>query len=179
MKLAIVVGHTAVSGGAVRVTDNVREWDWNRHLAKLIEAHDPLNVKTFLRVSGGGYTREVKRVYAEVDAWGATASIELHFNSVGTPSAHGTETLSSGTPQSWKLAAAVNTAMVKALGFRNRGLIKRERNERGGLSLWLGSAPAILIEPYFGSNPKECAIADRRKDELAEAIYTAARDYHC
>lgn len=178
MKLAIIVGHTAVSGGAVRVTDNVREWDWNRHLAKLIAAHDPDSVKIFYRISGGGYTREINRVYAEADAWGATATVELHFNSVGTPAAHGTETLTSGTAGSMKLAKLVNDAMVAALGFRDRGLIKRARNERGGLSLWAGRAPAILIEPYFGSNPKECAIADRRKDELAEAIFDSVCAFH-
>lgn len=178
MKLAVVVGHSSISGGAIRVTDNVREWDWNRHLAKLILNHSPNEIKIFYRTTGGGYSVEIDRVYKEVDAWGATCSVELHFNSVGDASAKGTETLTSGTTGSVKLATLMQAGMVNALGFRDRGLLRLARKDRGGRSLWQGKAPAALLEPYFGSNPVECNAVEHLKDELAEAIYLAAKKFH-
>ena len=63
---------------------------------------------------------------------------------------------------------------VGVLGNADRGVRVIGRRDRGGRSLWQGRAPAVLIEPYFGSNAKECQIAQTHMDELAEAIYRAA-----
>ena len=39
-----------------------------------------LELKKFHRVTGGGYSTEIRRVYRLVNDWGADASMELHFN---------------------------------------------------------------------------------------------------
>lgn len=180
MKLAIVVGHNSVSQGAVRSDTGVTEFVWNSDLAMMIEDEaefmPDLQVQTFYRQPGGGYQREIERVYDEVDAWGADVSIELHFNSFGDPSARGTETLSSGTPMSMRLAVEVQAAMVGALGLRDRGVVTR-RTGRGAESLISGRAPAILIEPFFASNDKNNAATDEvhEKHRLARAILIGAR----
>ena len=103
--------------------------------------------RLFYRTSNLGYSAEINKVYAEVDAWGADESVEFHFNGGGGT---GTETLTSGTRGSLNLAARANEAMVVSLGLRNRGIKKRGKRERGGRSLWAGKAPAILVEPFFG-----------------------------
>jgi N-acetylmuramoyl-L-alanine amidase len=174
MKIAVVVGHNARAQGAVRVTDGRTEYDWNGDLAEMIQEIDPEAVGLFHRTPGGGYSREIDRVYCEVDRWGADVSLELHFNAA-TPQAHGCETLSSGTRGSLRLAEAVQAAIVEALPVRDRGVKVRQAHERGGRSLWAGRAPAVLLEPYFGSNASECHMADDYKSVLAEAIYPAAR----
>lgn len=174
-KIAIVVGHNAKAQGATRVTDGRTEFDWNSELASLIQEHDPMNVRVFTRKRGGGYSQEIDRVYAEVDSWGADVSIELHFNSSGFPSVHGGETLSSGTQKSLLLANTVREAAQAALGTKDRGVKVRGRHERGGRSLWQGRAPAIITEPYFGSNREDCHRADKYMDQLAEAYYRAAQ----
>ncbi|GHF33392.1 N-acetylmuramoyl-L-alanine amidase [Seohaeicola zhoushanensis] len=173
MKIAIVVGHNERAQGATRITDGQSEYVWNGHLAQLIAEHGP-EVRIFRRRSGGGYSAEINRVYGEVDAWGATCSIELHFNGSPDPRATGCLTLSSGSSRSRRLADAVHARMLAVMGNQDDGIEVRGREARGGLSLHAGKASAILVEPYFGGNARYCAVADARKDQLAEAIYEGA-----
>lgn len=173
-KLAIVVGHNHRAQGAVRITDGVSEFVWNSKLASMIAAHAPDQIKVFFRQHGAGYSREVDKVYAQLDAWGANASVELHFNGIGNPKVHGGMTLSSGTSGSMELAQHIQSHSVAALGVRDLGIKVRGRKDRGGRSLHAGKAPAIMTEPFFGSNADDCRRADRHMDELAEAIVRGA-----
>lgn len=175
-KIAIVVGHNARAQGAVNVA-GVSEYIWNGELAGLIQDHDPQAVRVFRRIAGGGYSREIDRVYAEVDAWGADCSIELHFNGSASASAQGCLTLSSGTQGSLALARCVHARCLGVMQGRDRGIEVRSRHDRGGRSLWQGRAPGIMTEPFFGSNPEECRRADARIDQLAEAIYRGAVEF--
>lgn len=175
MRLAIVVGHNSEKQGAVRLDSGETEFVWNSRLARRIErlaSEYGLQVKTFFRTPGLGYSREIARVYDEVDRWKADGSVELHFNGASSPDATGTETLSSGTALSMRMAEAVNREMVAALGLRDRGIRTRASSERGGGSLHAGRAPAILIEPFFGSSPKGVAATDQdhEQEALADAI---------
>jgi N-acetylmuramoyl-L-alanine amidase len=168
IKLAIVVGHNEQAQGAVRAADGVTEFAWNSDLARIMHDLAPADTAVFYRRAG---PNEIRDAYRMVDQWGPSRSVELHFNSFTDPSAGGTETLyaeSSGAGH--HLAVDVQAAMVEALGLRNRGLKPTPRSGRGGASLHAGRAPAVLVEPYFGSNPTECAIADQRKTTLAVAI---------
>ena len=137
MRIAIVIGHNVSQPGAVRVTDGISEFVWNGALAATIQSLAPENVRVFRRERAGGYNAEVRAVYAQVDAWGADVSCELHFNGAADARATGTETLYA---------------------------------DRGGESLYVGRAPAILVEPYFGSNANDCNAADVKRDALARAI---------
>lgn len=175
-RLAIVVGHNSEKQGAVRGDTGETEFVWNSDLAKMIEdeARDypGLEVKTFYRQPGLGYSREIRRVYEETDRWGANATVELHFNSSASPNATGTETLTSGTPASMALAVSVNQEMVAALGLKDRGVKTRSAGDRGGASLMSGRAPAVLIEPFFGSSAKgqQATDSSSEKRALAEAV---------
>lgn len=175
MKIAIVVGHNVRAQGAVRATDGRTEYDWNGDLADMIEEISPHHVEVFRRTPAGGYSAEIDRVYREVDAWGADVSLELHFNAF-TASSQGCETLSSGTNGSMILATHVHGEILRHLPVRDRGIKTVKAHQRGGRSLWAGRAPAVLLEPYFGSNPEECHMADDYKGVLAEAIYSGARN---
>lgn len=177
MKIAIVVGHNSAAQGAVRVTDGRTEFDWNSDLAELIKDHNPYAVGIFYRKRGGGYSREIDRVYAETDAWGADCTIELHFNGSANKRSTGCLMLSSGTSGSMKLSGIMQERCLAVMGNEDDGVQARGRRDRGGRSLWQGKAPAVLIEPYFGSNPHFCAVAETHKDELAEAIYRGAVEF--
>ena len=80
MRIALVIGHNSRAQGAVRATDGRSEYDWNGVLAGMIRDHDPASIRIFRRTAGLGYSREIDKVYGEVDAWGAGGSVELHFN---------------------------------------------------------------------------------------------------
>jgi N-acetylmuramoyl-L-alanine amidase len=122
-------------------------------------------------VSGGGYAAEIDRVYAQVDAWGAACSVELHFNGSENPATKGCLTLTSGTTKSLALAKQIHSRLVRVMGGEDDGIRTIGRHDRGGRSLWQGKAPAIMTEEYFGSNAAECIRAETHMDELAEAIY--------
>lgn len=178
-KIDIIVGHNSRSQGAVRVTDGKSEFRWNSDLARKIKAHaedDPdIEIRILFR-QPGGYTRQIRDVYARSDQGGADYTVELHFNASATASASYTCTLSSGTAGSMRLCEALQRAQVKALGLRDAGVKIRNRGGgRGWRSLWTGRAPAALIEPYFGSNSSDCIVADKNKDRLALEIYNALR----
>ncbi|RKT35282.1 N-acetylmuramoyl-L-alanine amidase [Roseovarius halotolerans] len=180
-KIAIIVGHNKRGQGAVRVTDGKTEFQWNSDLASRIRAYaedDPYSeVRIFYRQTNMGYTKQIQDVYARADAWGADVTIELHFNAAADASASYTCTLSSGTAGSLALCERLQAAQVRVMGLDDAGVKIRNRGGgRGWRSLWTGDAPAALIEPYFGSNPRDCILADKRKDELARALYEAARE---
>lgn len=179
MKLAIIPGHNSKAQGAVRKDTGETEYRFNSRIARHMEdmaesvGNGVLEVATFYRTPGSSYTREIERVYDEVDEWGADASIELHFNSF-SGNATGTEVLSSSSARSLVLANAVQDELVKTLGLADRGVKTKRSKERGGASLYAGRAPAILVEPFFGSNDRDLAKVDEWTEErnLAAAYLT-------
>lgn len=178
-KLAIVVGHNSLAQGAVRVDTGETEFVWNSRLAKKIASLSEdfgIEVSVFHRIAGGGYSREIERVYSEVDRFNPDGSIELHFNGAESPAATGTEVLSSGTALSLRLAASVQREIVSTLGLRDRGVKTIGGKSRGGKSLYSGKAPAILVEPFFGSSKIGTAATDTadEMEALAEAILTGS-----
>lgn len=177
MKIAIVVGHTSKLQGAVRRADGVTEFVWNSDLADKIKQIGGETVGVFFRDPSLGGRAGILRAYRAADDWGADCAIGLHFNSHGDPDAEGAETLSSGSVSSRALCDLLQSAMVRALDARDRGVKVRKAGERGAISLLAGRAPAAIVEPYFGSNPERAKIADARKDDLARAIYDAAASF--
>lgn len=175
-KIALVIGHNARSQGAVRVTDQRTEYDWCADLATAIRDCGPGIYEVFRRPAGRPYSAEIRETYAVLSAKGVLASVELHFNG-GPASATGTETLTSGSVGSRRLAGLIQPAMVQALGLRDRGIITRGKYDRGGLSLHAARPPAVLLEPYFGSNPGDCDAATRNFSALARAIHGACLAY--
>lgn len=177
MRVALEIGHSTRDGGAVRVTDGVQEYEWNRDLAHRIYDLDPTMFEIFYRRPDRGYTSAIRDLYDRIDASGCELSISMHFNAFYKASASYTSTLSSGSRGSLKAAHAVQNAMVDVMGLHDSGV--KIRNSRTGGRGWeilsFGRAPAILIEPYFGSNPSDCRRADEKKQDLAEAIYAAVR----
>ncbi|WP_370311274.1 N-acetylmuramoyl-L-alanine amidase [Sagittula sp.] len=177
MRVALIIGHDPADEGAARCTDGVQEYSWNRDLANRIHDLDPEMFEIFHIRPDLGYSASIREVYGRVDDWGCDLSLELHFNSFGSPTATGTGTFSSGSAGSLHFARAIHPAMVQALGLRDRGIKIRNASKkgRGYKSLIFGRAPALLLEPYFGSNPNDCRRADECKQALAEAIYQAVR----
>lgn len=175
MKLAIVVGHNSDKQGAVRGDTGESEFRFNSRIAEMmheINRQNPvpnLELRTFFRRPGLGYSREIAEVYDTVDRWGADASIELHFNGAADSRATGTEVLSSGTAASLRLATALQKEITRTLGLRDRGIRTRTRQDRGGQSLFSGRAPAVLVEPFFGSSPLGQQATDERHEERALA----------
>lgn len=167
MKAAIVVGHNSEAKGARGKSPiGEHEFTYNDRIADQMVrlARGPLTAKKFHRQKSSSYSREIDAVYAEVDEYGADVSVELHFNAASA-TATGTETLSSGSSGSLALAKSVQDSMLATLGLRDRGVKILGKGDRGGRSLHAGRPPAILVEPFFGSNSGDC----RKAGNLGEA----------
>ncbi|MEM9399979.1 MAG: N-acetylmuramoyl-L-alanine amidase [Verrucomicrobiota bacterium] len=194
LKLAVIIGHNAQQPGATAVAPvSESEYPFNVKIAdlmvRLAEAFG-IEIKKIERpylgpyrrfgVATGNYTKEVKTAYQECDAWGADISTELHFNAAG-PTARGSEVLASGSTNSMEFARLTQKGLVKAYnrqGRHDRGVKPRSPKERGGISLHSGKAPAILVEPFFGSNDEDCALTNNLGAEgLAKIYLTAAQEY--
>lgn len=156
MRAAIIIGHNASAKGANALPPiGQSEWEFNCAVAEAMRYTKVMEIGVFRRQPGLGYSREIDLVYAQVNKFGADVSVELHFNAA-SPAATGTETLHSGSANSYTLASCIQRAMVSHLGLRDRGLKARGRSDRGGRSLHAGKAPAVLVEPFFGTNAEDC-----------------------
>jgi hypothetical protein len=67
----------------------------------------------------------------------------------------------------------MNKSFAKAFPEqRNRGLKSIDAADRGGLFLRKSHCPALICEPFFGSNAKDTAFFSARMEELA-VVYAA------
>lgn len=179
-KVALVVGHTSSAKGANSVAPfKTNEFDLNSNIARKAEelaGFYGLDVRVYYRDPSLKYHAQIDKVYADSDAWGANASVELHFNAY--PGATGTETISSGSAGSRALCDKLQDGMIATLGLESRGVKVRSRRERGGRSVHAGKAPAALVEPFFGSNSEDVeAFLKVGVDGMARCYLQAIANY--
>ena len=183
-RLALVVGHMAISGGAQgKPPINASEYIYNTDLAKTIKQCGESRghrVDIFFRDIGG-----IPWAYRQVKNQASDACIELHFNaSNGT--VQGTET--------WYLDLDKNSNIMEAdfakivqknictlferVGNTDRGVKVPAREDRGYQNLsQLRDIPVILIEPFFGDNAADAVMAVEKKQALAETIIASFEEW--
>lgn len=154
-KTAFVVGHHAKDGGAVSKTLGMSEFEFYSKVAEQLDGvevffHDH-NIK--------GYTSRIKDTAKRLNKGKFDLVIEGHFNAAD-PVANGCETLYyfksvKGKEYAQKFSNTVNR--WTKIKLRNGGLKPLvNKNDRGFASVFYPSAPVILIEPFFGTNPSDC-----------------------
>lgn len=178
MKIAIGVGHSRkiknrIDGGAVSV-EGVNEWEYNRELAEKVEQELELlghQVAIWDSYEGDGYESSMRWLADEIEEWGADAAIELHFNAA-TPDAHGHEWLYwHSSDLGMLLAASVNAKMIDEIpDLRIRGIKPKRSGDRGSAFLRFTHCPALITEPFFGSNGDDWQIAVSQKADIARVI---------
>lgn len=193
MKIALAVGHSRFvkgrrDGGAVSV-GGVAEWTWNLDLAKRIQVQlTSLGVESIIidHYEGSGYGSAMRWLAARLKALKVEAVIELHFNAAG-PDATGHEWPHWHSSRNGQHLASLIKSEV---GFTfpellSRGLkprirpraAKERRNNRGWQFLNYTHCPAVIAEPFFGSNVEDWQIVTRRKEDLAQAIAEGIASY--
>lgn len=172
--VAVCVGHSrAGDRGAVNV-DNVTEWAFNQPLAKRVceliklAGQDAVVVSLY---NGSGYTAAMTWLANHLKEIGANVAVELHFNCSDESKANGYEFLHWFTsPKGLTLAKELEQSFGKAFPQqKNRGLKQINAQDRGGLFLSKTLCPAVICEPFFGSNAKENAFFFGHREELAKA----------
>lgn len=179
-KLAVVVGHNHQSQGAHSKTLGSSEWPFNKQVAERMEGYAGefnAELRVFFREPVGNVRKEIRTAYEKIDAWGADLSLELHFNG-GPASASGSEMLYwHKSSKGRALAEEVQAAVLSTYGLRDRGPKPVQPGQAGAISVSAGVAPALVTEPFFGSNAGDASqIKAKGIDALAKTYLSGARD---
>ena len=175
--VAIVVGHSRRGDqGAVATDDATSEWVYNNELAWMIQDHLPRSIHSIVvdTIPENTYTKAVKYLSKTLNPLNLALVVELHFNS-GPPHAQGYEIFHWASSTKGKQAAKnilhkLNRAFPNNI---NRGTKQRNSTaQRGGRFLKELNAPALILEPFFGSSEKEWKFFKNKenKTHLAKAI---------
>lgn len=101
--------------------------------------------------------------------------VSIHCNSSTNPSANGTEIYyCTGSSTGYRLAAAIKSYLLPALGLRDRGI-----KQANFAVLRSTNMPATLVELTFISNPTEEGLLESPafQDKAARAIAEGVADY--
>lgn len=172
-KVAICVGHGRLGDRGAYSVGGVSEWRYNSKVAKIlatklkqrricstiIEAYPVQN-----------YAGAMDWLAKEIDKHDVDIAIELHFNSFDSSSAEGYEYLYyEKSAEGKRLALCMHKAHKSISPTQiDRGPKAIGRQGRGGRFLYTVTPPAVITEPFFGSNLKEWLHLGQRPDVLAE-----------
>jgi N-acetylmuramoyl-L-alanine amidase len=172
-KIAIIVGHTAKSQGAVNYLGE-SEFNFNSRVAKKMKEHinkkyPKKNIKIFFREEGN-YSAAVSKVGKDVGKFGASISMELHFNSFKQV-AYGCEILVWEGAKDFKKTVKISDEITDKMSLKFKLKQRHKHNfpgitvgdgvkilatgDRGALNIKTcndnGVTHAMLIEPCFAN----------------------------
>jgi N-acetylmuramoyl-L-alanine amidase len=169
--IAICIGHSRQGdrSGAVSI-GGVREWDYNRSVARHMMDHLASNgvaAKIYNDYPRKGYGAAMAWLGARLREDKASAAIELHFNASSNAAANGHEWIHfPGSRRGQALAQCFEDQFNADFpGINERGLLARGKGN-GAAFLKLTPCPAIITEPFFGSNPNDWRAFDGKQREL-------------
>ena len=175
MKIGIFVGHSRKGDqGAVSI-GSVSEFVFNLAVAENLRSEltaRGIASEVVHWYGGNSYGAAMSWVGKKCREAGFTAAIELHFNAASAPQANGHEFLFyNGSQKGCHLAAALAESFQHHFPFsRPRaegGLLRRTAADRGSLFLRKTPCPAVILEPFFGSNSEEWDYFSANKKLLA------------
>ena len=171
--IALVIGHTSASPGAVNRPAGLSEYAFNAPLATdIVSALENASVNTQLV-----YRSSYRGLPAQINALKPNFIISLHCNAYNTK-ATGTETLYyHSSRRSQKLATILQTHLVDTLELADRGIKPKSSEDRGGYLLRYTHAPCVIAEPFFIDNSRDLQTAQSRRADLVEAYANTILDF--
>ena len=173
MRILLTVGHSKLKNGSITSADGTKfgggnEYTYCKSLSKYVEKELEANGHEVDRVvcpegKFTKYTEEKTYKLAIEHATRYDLVIELHLNAAATNVAEGCEVLYKSS-KGEKYAVKIQKQLAKV--FKNRGVVKRDNL----YMLNQTKAPAIIMEPFFCTNPKEWEYASDHKTKIAKLI---------
>lgn len=173
MRILLTVGHSKLKNGLITSADGTKFGGGN-------EYEYCKSLSTYLKKALQANGHEVDRVVCPEKTFTSSAQekqyklaiehathydlvIELHLNAADSKKAEGCEVLYKSA-KGKKYAGKVQKQLAKV--FRDRGTKKNDNL----YMLNQTKAPAIILEPFFCTNPKEWKYAAKHKIKIAELI---------
>lgn len=179
--IGICIGHSRSGDRGAVNTDGVSEHTFNSEVGRLtadLLREKGHTVHVIDDYSGSSYSGAVHWVSDRLAKLGATVAVELHFNSAG-PHAEGHEWLHwYRSAKGQLLASCFNQTFKESFpNAKARGIKYVDKDDRGSLFLRITRCPAIILEPFFGSNKKETDFYTQNKATLASVYARALTNY--
>lgn len=180
--VGICIGHSRIGDSGAASVGGVSEWNYNVRVADLLQKNlascglKATVIRHYPRRSYGEamtwLSKELKRLKCDV-------AIELHFNSASSL-ATGHEYLHLENSVNGKRLAACFNRRHKAHypAQRDRGVKNLSKGERGYEFVHRVTPPAVICEPFFGSNAMEWNIFKDDHQKLAVAYAEALMEYY-
>jgi len=173
-QIAIIVGHSHDSQGAVNAASGITEWKFNKGLAARV-AEEMCQIPSFNPMII--YRSTYAELPEKVNSTNCDVAISLHGNA-HNEQVVGCECLyHPGNKMSRYFAALMQKQVYKVMKNRNRGIEGREKGKKGGWILTQTAMPTIIVEPFFIDCDADLARATERKQELAKAITQGVVEY--
>lgn len=180
MKFGIFVGHSRSGDEGAYSVAGISEWDFWFTVAHDVETRLKElgeDCKVYDYYEGKSYGAAMSWVARQSKKDGITVGVELHFNAA-SPSAHGYEYLYyKGSDKGLLLAECFSAKHhehypeAKARG--NNGVIPKTSGDRGAGFLQKTPFPAVISEPFFGTNDDEWEEYSQSTDNIADMIVEA------
>ena len=187
--IALCVGHSRSrpdgrpEGGAISTT-GVSEWQYNIRLARriAIELHECHGLDAVIvdDYQGSSYGSAMRWLAGHLRSLGnIRLAVELHFNASDNPAAGGHEWFYwHRSPRGRALAESLHYHMSMDFPPLPARGAKPMESGRGSEFLRLTHCPAVICEPYFGTNPHDWKIASSYQDGIARTISDAIAAAH-
>jgi len=180
--IAICVGHSRIGDKGAISVDGTSEHNFNSRIAYKLEAilcKRGIKSELFDKYDASSYGSAMSWIAYRIKLIGATIAIELHFNSA-KPSANGHEFLywessKGGRKLAKCFAESYQKNFPASTSRRDNGLFPIGKSARGSQFLRKTHCPALILEPFFGSNKKEWIAAD--PDKIAAAYADSIAEY--
>ena len=179
-KLAFIIGHSFKKRGAYSYPLQSYEYSFWSNFVKWFEVIDlqGVEVKSFYRDGVG-----INGAYKNAVEWGASAIIELHFNSFNG-NVQGCEVLYNNKKDKADVrekafAAQLLYRVNEVLGNNYRGSkLRTSKGERGFMNVsQTMKIPSVIIEPFFGDHDWDANNARNKSEALAESMVAAFKEF--
>lgn len=179
--IAICIGHSRSGDSGAVSTGNVTEHTFNTDIGNRLEQFLDYPVELITHYEGSGYTTAQKWLGEYLKLKKATLAIELHFNSADTQKAQGFEYLHHQNSRRGEDLARclIDAHRPRFAGALSRGLQPIGPSGRGFEFLHRTPCPAVICEPFFGSNPGEWALysSEHGRQTLAESYAAGIKQF--
>lgn len=158
--IGICVGHSRLGDKGAQSASGTQEWHYNKKIAELLRLElkrRNINSIVFSSYQGGGYGSAMAWIATQLNIFNVDFAVELHFNASDNAQANGYEFLYWNTSKRGKKICELFQQVFNKRFPKNtdRGIKGLTLSSRGALFTRLTSMPAVILEPFFGSNVAE------------------------